>query len=60
MTEEMYLAAKGNLCPSCGRTDTTNDTITVFNGQSIQEMHCNKCKAEWVDIYKLVSMHMLP
>jgi formate dehydrogenase maturation protein FdhE len=60
MTEEMYLAARGALCPSCGRTNPQGDSVTINDGQVVQEMHCNKCEAEWVDIYNLVGMHKLP
>ena len=59
ITEEMkkkYLEVNGVLCPFCGSSDIRADSLESDGNEAWNNVHCEDCKEEWKDIYKLVDI----
>lgn len=53
MPDDRYVACKGDSCPFCGASGPIGQSWNTENGVASQEMSCNECDREWVDIYNL-------
>lgn len=49
---------EGNICPSCGETDTIESEShpEVVDNIVTLEMCCCECDAEWIEIYKMADI----
>jgi len=51
-----YIENEGVTCPYCGtQTIETDGHFTMNCNQVFQNVACQKCEEEWVDIYTLTS-----
>lgn len=48
-----HVKNQGTLCPSCKSDQIVGDCIDHEHNHIRQEMFCNDCYLEWVNIYKL-------
>lgn len=53
---EKYLACSSK-CPFCGSDNISGDSIDIVSGEAYQEITCNECENEWMDVYQLVGIH---
>ena len=52
--DQQYIyGSDGSLCPACGCDMIEGDGINIDCNRAIQEVSCNECGVEWVDIYIL-------
>ena len=55
MIEEDYVRMRGLHCPNCRSHDIEAPASADIDGDiATQEVFCNQCSAEWVDVYHLV------
>lgn len=52
-TDEEHVTERGAACPNCGCTEITGQFVETGGGAAQQEMGCENCGAEWIDVYKL-------
>jgi hypothetical protein len=60
LTEEQranYLATGSNTCPFCGSPHIEGGSVDVDSGGASQEVLCQCCTEEWVDIYTLTDVN---
>lgn len=51
---EKYLKSGGVRCPLCNSTNiNSNSRIEANNGCAWQNIKCDNCKGEWINIYTL-------
>ncbi len=54
MTNDVYVAHEGALCPFCGGDVISAGNMQTDSGGAWQGCLCEKCDGEWTDEYKLV------
>lgn len=50
-----YLAASSR-CPYCQSSDVEGDRHDYAGDEVAQNIHCNDCGREWVDVYRLAEV----
>jgi transposase-like protein len=54
LSNDAYVAVRGNVCPHCSSDDITATTgLSAEGGSAWQDVVCNSCGKEWQDIYTL-------
>lgn len=53
LTPREYAARGGVVCPACGGSDVSGDSVEIDAGGASQSVSCDDCDATWVDVYKL-------
>jgi len=51
--KDQYLAAGGGVCPFCGDSDISGDSVEVEATEAWQNVSCSVCGESWRDVYKL-------
>ena len=59
ITSEEYVAKGGVRCPFCGSDDITGLSVDIHPGRATQEIVCNDCDANWIDVYKLTHFEVM-
>lgn len=59
MTDEEYVETGGLQCPYCRSDEIAGQSFDGEGRHVWSEVHCNECKADWVDIYTLASFEKL-
>ncbi len=55
-SEERYIDGGGLSCPVCNSSNLGSKPIEGRSWGLTQEVYCNDCEAEWMDVYKLHSI----
>lgn len=53
LSSDQYVAGKGNKCPSCEGKNLEGNSVEIDGGTASQEVSCNDCSSEWLDLYEL-------
>lgn len=54
--KQKYVNEGGSKCPNCGGTDFDSSRVQVDLGGCWQHVRCEKCNAEWDDVYELTGI----
>ena len=54
-SQKQYLEADGLKCPNCGSDNISADDPEPDGLTAISRVECLDCKAEWKDVYQLVT-----
>ena len=54
--KEIYIKAKGLICPYCRAESIEGGFIQVEAGEAFQDMSCSQCGNQWQDVYRLVDV----
>lgn len=60
LTQEVYVARLGNVCPFCQSPSITGHSIEVDGAEAKQEVTCHDCGSAWLDVYELKGYEVLP
>ena len=60
LTQEVYAALLGNVCPFCQSPSITGHSIEVDGAEAKQEVTCLDCGSAWLDVYELKGYEVLP
>ncbi len=55
---KQYIKNGGDRCPHCGSTSIEGGHFEVNHAGAWQEIGCNECDREWMDIYTLTSVSL--
>jgi hypothetical protein len=51
-----YINHGGNKCPFCGAWNITAGDSTFEAAEAWQDVHCEECGKDWVDVFKMVGV----
>jgi transcription elongation factor Elf1 len=53
MTSDEYVGKLGLQCPHCHSTNISGGEVNIDAGTATQEVTCDDCDSEWLDVYNL-------
>ena len=58
-TKKKHVEECGSLCPACGSSNLSGNSVQVESGVAWQGVECDDCKASWNDVFKLIGYEEL-
>ena len=58
MGQREYKRRKG-VCPRCGSADILGDAVDIVGNRAEQEVGCQECCAEWIDVYRFERYYII-
>jgi len=53
LTSDEYVGKLGLRCPHCHSDSISGGEVNIDAGTATQEVTCDDCDAEWLDVYNL-------
>lgn len=54
LTDAQYVKSRGHCCPNCNGNNVSAREHDFNSGTATQDVVCDDCNAEWVDVYNLI------